>query len=145
MFLPKSVNLFKVAFYSIKSVLSLMVSLQFFIQINAGVPQGSVLAKSLFPLHITKFVSSISNPVSSSPSYPNDNTLHSSIELPKRRKINLMACAVEDIFPSCMIFSPFAHYLAKCPTLMIGSLWMEQSCRTTTTTTTTLIVTSSST
>jgi len=48
--------------------------------INAGVPQGSILAPTLFLLHINDLLSSTVNPIHS---YADDSTLHSSVRFPQ--------------------------------------------------------------
>jgi reverse transcriptase-like protein len=51
-----------------------------FHQVNAGVPQGSVLAPTLFLLHINDLLSSTTNSIHS---FADDSTLHASFQVPK--------------------------------------------------------------
>nr|CAH7765641.1 unnamed protein product [Callosobruchus chinensis] len=73
-----------------------------FHNINAGVPQGSVLAPTLFLLHINDLLSSITNPIHS---FADDSTLHAgimssrpiSVVEPERRRLATAASLSKDL------------------------------------------------
>nr|CAH7717679.1 unnamed protein product [Callosobruchus chinensis] len=73
-----------------------------FYNINAGIPQGSVLAPTLFLLHINDLLSSTTNPIHS---FADDSTLHAgiisnrpiSVAEPERRRLATAASLSKDL------------------------------------------------